>query len=198
MLESIHIINSESGISLFIKKYTSIPVKDDIILAGFLKAMEDLSQETKNESIQEIILNESKIIFYKIPPIIVVGITPKIDDSEMTRNVLKIIGEQFIEKYKTHLKYFSGKISDFEDFSVMIDEIVRKQYGSITTEAKKSEISFDPLNSFIKYIRKPELVFYNIVERTKDLREKTVKSYRDIMQVFTNRRRYELKEKIEE
>ncbi|MFX0135756.1 MAG: hypothetical protein ACFFDN_19090 [Candidatus Hodarchaeota archaeon] len=81
MLESIHIINSESGISLFIKKYTSIPIKDDIIFVGFLKAMEDLSQETKNESIQEIILNESKIIFYKIPPIIVIGIIPKIDDS---------------------------------------------------------------------------------------------------------------------
>ncbi|MFX0135755.1 MAG: hypothetical protein ACFFDN_19085 [Candidatus Hodarchaeota archaeon] len=50
----------------------------------------------------------------------------------------------------------------------------------------------------IKYIRRPELVLYNIVDRTKDLREKTVKSYRDIMQVFTNRRRYELKEKVKD
>ncbi len=196
MLESIHIINNDSGISLFIRKYTSIPVKEDIIFVGFLKAMEDLSQETKNESIQEIILNESKIIFYKIPPIIVVGITPKTDDSELTRNVLKIIGEQFIEKYKTQLKYFSGKISDFDDFP--IDEIIGNQYGLVTPETKKSEISFDPLNSFIKYIRRPELVFYNLVDRTKDLREKTVQSYRDIMQVFTNRKRYEIKEKIEE
>lgn len=116
----------------------------------------------------------------------------------MTWTVLKIIGEQFIEKYRTHLKYFSGKISDFDDFSVIIDEIVKKQYGLVTPEAKKSDISFDPLNSLIKYIRRPELVLYNIVDRTKDLREKTVKSYRDIMQVFTNRRRYELKEKVKD
>ena len=198
MLESIHIINSESGISLFIKKYTSIPVKDDIIFVGFLKAMEDLSQETKNESIQEIILNESKIVFYKIPPIIVVGITPKIDDSEMTRNILQIVGERFIEKYKTHLKYFSGKISDFDDFSTIIDEIIGNKYGLITQEPTKSEISFDPLRSFMKYIRKPELVLYNIVDRTKDFREKTVQSYRDIIQIFTNGKRYELKEKDKE
>ncbi|MHA1378436.1 MAG: hypothetical protein ACTSRG_08645 [Candidatus Helarchaeota archaeon] len=198
MIESIHIINRESGISLFIRKYTSIPVKDDIIFVGFLKAMEDLSQETKNESVQEIILNESKIVFYQNSKLIVVGITPKAEDTEFTRSILKTVGDKFIDQYKTQLKYFSGKISEFDDFSEFVDALIKNKYGLDAKEPKKSEISFDPLHSFMKYIKRPELVLYNIVDKTKDLRDRTVKSYRDIVEIFTNRRRYALKEKIDE
>jgi len=199
MLESIHIINAESGISLFIRKYTSIPIKtDDIIFVGFLKAMEDLSQETKNESVQEIILKESKIVFHKRMYIIIVGITPKSDETEKTRNILKKIGDKFIEEYKTQLKYFSGKISDFDGFAETVDKIIVEEYGLKPGLEKSSEIKYDPLNTFIKYLKRPELVLYNIVDKTKDFRDRTVKSYRDIVQIFTNRRHYELKEKLEE
>lgn len=195
MLESVHIINAESGICLFIKKYTSIPIKEDIIFSGFLKAIEDLSQETKNESVQEIILNESKLVFYKNAQLIVVGITPKTDDSEKTRSILKDVGDQFIEKYKTQLKYFSGKISDFNNFSEIVDKIIEKEYGLVTPLTKNSSISFDPINRFIKYIRSPTLVISSLVETAKDFREKTVSTYREIIEIWTNRRRYTLKEK---
>ena len=153
MIESIHIVNRSSGISLFVKNFKEkpqsikYPLNKEIIFVGFLKAIEDISEETRNQSVEEIILNESKIVFYKNKQLICVGITPKTDDSDVTRDVLKKIGDTFSEKYENELEFFSGRVSDFDNFSNILDTILKEEIGS--TPTKIQYVKLNPLG-FLK------------------------------------------------
>ncbi|MHA1378437.1 MAG: hypothetical protein ACTSRG_08650 [Candidatus Helarchaeota archaeon] len=146
MIESIHIVNRESGISLFIRSYTKNILNKEIMFVAFLKAMEDLSQETKQESVQEIILKETKIVFYKNDIVVVLAITNKTDDSELTRRILKAIGEKFVEQYKERLEFFSGRVSDFDGFSETVDNIIKNSSNLTFQQSKNNLFSFNPLS----------------------------------------------------
>ncbi|MHA1382970.1 MAG: hypothetical protein ACTSR3_04330 [Candidatus Helarchaeota archaeon] len=147
MIESIHIINKESGISLFHKNYTSNYFKNkELMFVGFLKAIEDLSMECKHETVQEIILNESKIIFFKNDFVIVLAITKKTNDSILIKKILEKIGNEFVKKYLSELEFFSGRVSDFDNFSEIIDEIIENPDELLTQQPKNSSFSLNPIN----------------------------------------------------
>jgi len=148
MIESIFIIDVGSGVPLF--HYDFIEIEDEkavdkAMFSGFLKVLDDFSQETRQEAINEIKLASTRLIYEKQViadrKLLFVSIDDQKDKSDKLRKVIESIANEFGECYKEQIASFRGQIDTFKPFEEKVKKIMIREMGSFKEkmELKKHE-----------------------------------------------------------
>lgn len=136
MIENIYIIDMKSGVSLFsldlIQVENPKPI-DPQIFSGFLKVLNDLSQETRNEDINEVILQSSRFIYEKTNvsgrELMLVSIDNKKKWKQRIKKVLNKILDEFKNDYSKEIQEFRGNVGIFGPFEQKVKDIITLEFG---------------------------------------------------------------------
>ncbi|NHI94495.1 MAG: hypothetical protein EAX96_18535 [Candidatus Lokiarchaeota archaeon] len=137
MIESIYIIDVNSGVSLFnldLIEFEDSKKIDSDIFSGFLKVIDDLSQESRNEEVNSIILASSRLIYEKQSidnrKLLFISVDNQKKKSSKIRQILQNLAQEFKEDYKDEIVKFSGNISVFKPFEEKVRKIMTLEFGS--------------------------------------------------------------------
>ena len=159
MIETIYILDENSGISLFnmdLLEFEESKTIDGDIFSGFLKVIDDLSQESRNEEVNSIILASSRLIYEKQSvdkrKLLFISVDNQKKKDSKIRKILKDIAGEFIKDYKEEIIAFSGNISIFKPFEDKVRDKMTLEFGSFKEKMglKKKE---HPLKNFQEKIK---------------------------------------------
>ena len=173
-IESLWVLESNSGICIFEQNYVDI-TKDNVsvdIISSFFSAILSIAQESFVDEIQYIKFSKRKLFFdFREDLLFIVSIkdTENSGDEQIKR-VIKKIAEQFIAKYRPVLTHFGGNISQFNDFSINLEDIVKRK--PIPLRILQVEQVKDSFKKFID-------VQMKLYKKRKKMFEKMVKQIRD-------------------
>ena len=143
MIESIYIIDLDSGVPLIALELNgtqNTETFDPDIFSGFLKVFNDLSQETRNENINQVILDSSRLIYQIISvsnkKLLFVTVDDLDQKSLKIRKCIKKIAVEFEKSYAGEINIYGGNISLFNPFKEKIRSIIIANFG--TPKQKKS------------------------------------------------------------
>jgi len=148
MIESIYIIDVGSGVPLFHHDFIEIEDEkavDKAMFSGFLKVLDDFSQETRQEAIHEIKLASTRLIYEKLEVatrnLLFVSIDDQKGKSDKLRKVIDSVAKEFGECYKEEISNFKGQVDTFRPFEENIKKIMIREMGSFKEkmELKKHE-----------------------------------------------------------
>lgn len=173
-IESLWILGSNSGICIFEQNYVDI-TKDNVsvdIISSFFSAILGIAQESFVDEIQYIKFSKRKLFFdFREDLLFIVSVKDtKNSGDEQIKRVIKNIAEQFIVKYRPVLSQFGGNISQFNDFSTNLEEIVKRK--PIPLRILQVEQVKDSFKKFIdlqlKLYKKRKKIFEKMVKQIKD------------------------------
>ncbi len=183
MIESIFIIDVGSGIPLFSHDLIEIEGSkslDKEIFSSFLKVLNDFSQETRNESINEVKLVSSRLIYEKLTisgrEVLCISIDDMKGRSKKIRKVLKTIGEKLESEHADQVRNFTGRVDIFASFKQEVEKIITIEFGTVK-ERMKLKREEHPLKSIMSRLKEKHLEkmaeFKQKYDKIKeDLREK--------------------------
>nr|MDO8082434.1 GTP-binding protein [Candidatus Freyarchaeota archaeon] len=126
MIQGIFIIDNR-GICIISRKYGSIEI-DENLIGGFLTAIlrfsSKLIQGEDDESLQEILLRNYRVLYEPRDTTTVVAVVGREDKEELVREVLGKILDTFIKNFGTLLQSWDGNVQPFIGFEIKIDEIL--------------------------------------------------------------------------
>ncbi|MHA1283512.1 MAG: hypothetical protein ACTSQP_13500 [Promethearchaeota archaeon] len=179
LIESIYILEKESGICLFEQNYedfTKEGISADLI-SSFLSALLSFADEAFADKIQHVQFVNRKIIFeFKDRILFVIFINNKtlLTDFEL-RKIIEKIAEKFFEKYSEIIEdeqFYN--VSLFNDFSKDIYEIVKKEPLPLRIlhllEVRKKFEKY--VERKMKYFQKRKEKIENRIKKLKLLKEK--------------------------
>ena len=166
MIESIYIIDIGSGVPLFSLDLIEIKTGkcvDKEMFSGFLKVLDDFSQETRNEEINEIYLASSRFVYEKTQiaerKLLLISIDDQKDKSDKVRMTLKSISNNFEQGYKTEIGQFQGNIDIFKSFETNLREIITKEHGTFKEKMElKHKHKEHPIKSLMSKISKKSFI----------------------------------------
>ncbi|MFX1409503.1 MAG: nitrilase-related carbon-nitrogen hydrolase [Promethearchaeota archaeon] len=123
MILKIFII-APGGVLCYSKDFFEQIDKDEEVISGFLKAISDFAKEIKGGDIKALIFRNFKLIYsYSIEfDFIFVIVIDKDDLEEEARIKVELMKKEFIVRYRSLLKNWTGNISIFKDFTNYIEE----------------------------------------------------------------------------
>jgi len=137
VIESIYIIKKDSGVPLLTLDLVEVEGLDDLdrdIFSGFLKVLDDFSKQTRKESINQIVLANSRIIYEKFDISDNSLLFISIDDLKLKpkqiRKTLAKIATEFEHFYANEIKNFRGNITVFLSFEEQIRKIITSELGT--------------------------------------------------------------------
>ena len=155
MIESIYIIDQNSGIPLFTMDLIEVDKSEKIdqnLFSGFLKAIDDLSEETRSERIDEIRLASTRIVYVKgiisNMKILFISISDLQDKLKTIKNVLHKVADAFEQQYGDKISTFKGNVRIFEPFSINVREIINLDIG-FSEEVITIKRHKNPIREFI-------------------------------------------------
>ncbi|MHA1379140.1 MAG: hypothetical protein ACTSRG_12230 [Candidatus Helarchaeota archaeon] len=155
MIESIYVIDQNSGIPLFVMDLVERDESDKLdkhLFSGFLKAINDLSQETRSETIDEIRMSSSRIVYMNVTinnkALLLISISDLKEKLKTIRRVLQRVAEAFEKEYSAEIAVYNGEISIFQPFSEKAREIIILESGSIKEKRALKQYKH-PLKEFI-------------------------------------------------
>ncbi|MHA1786133.1 MAG: hypothetical protein ACTSVY_09975 [Candidatus Helarchaeota archaeon] len=161
MIESIFIIDIGSGVPLF--SFDLLDTEESMdkdMFSGFLKVLNDFSQETRNEQINEIVLASSRFVYEKNliaeRELLLVSIDDQKDRANKIRSVLQKIGSQFGDIYKSEIKNFQGQIDTFKPFEKEVRDIITMELGTFKEKIILKHQDH-PIKSFISKFSKESI-----------------------------------------
>ena len=166
MIESIYIIDVGSGVPLFHYDFIDIEdgkAVDDAMFSGFLKVLDDFSQETRQEAINEIQLASTRLIYEKQEvadrKLLFVSLDDQKGKSDKLRKIIDAIAKEFGECYKEEISSFRGQVDTFTPFEENIKKIMIREMGSFKEkmELKKEE---HPIMTFMRKFTGPDKFEY--------------------------------------
>jgi hypothetical protein len=127
-IRDIYIIH-ESGLVLISRHYHDINIHPDII-GGFFVAMSNFVEQMMGETIQEIKLDQHRIVYKKIGPILVALVTESKNITKRRMTIfIKSILSSFFDKYVVYLEEGVIEPSVFSGFGKTLDKIVKANYS---------------------------------------------------------------------
>ncbi|NVM02669.1 MAG: hypothetical protein HWN67_10055, partial [Candidatus Helarchaeota archaeon] len=136
MIESIYIIDQNSGIPLFTMDLIEVDKSEKIdqnLFSGFLKAIDDLSEETRSERIDEIRLASTRIVYVKgiisNMKILFISISDLQDKLKTIKTILHKVADAFEQQFGDKISTFKGNVRIFEPFSINVREIINLDIG---------------------------------------------------------------------
>ena len=166
MIESIYIIDVGSGVPLFSLDLVEIETGKNIdkeIFSGFLKVLDDFSQETRKEEINEIYLANSRFVYEKTKiaerKLLLISIDDQKGKSEKIRKTLQVIGNNFKMDYEEEIGNFKGNIETFKSFENNVREIITMEHGSLKEKIElKHRRKEHPIKNLLAKLNKHSIV----------------------------------------
>ncbi len=155
MIESIYIIDQNSGIPLFTLDLIEVDKSERIdqnLFSGFLKAIDDLSEETRSERIDEIRLSSTRIVYVtgitSDMKLLYISISDLQDKLTKIKNVLHKVADAFEQQYRDEISAYKGNVRVFEPFSKDVREIINHEIG-FSEEVISIKRRRNPIREFI-------------------------------------------------
>lgn len=160
MIQGIYIVDNR-GICIISRKYGSIDI-DENLIGGFLTAILRFSSKLipgeEDESLQEILLRNYRVLYDSRDIATAVAVIGRDDDEELVREVLGKIVDVFIKNYRTLLQNWDGNVQPFMGFAIKIDEIILESgAGKLILETETTQKSSSV--SLKQIFRRPSKVF---------------------------------------
>ena len=196
MIETIYILDADSGVCLFNADFIEFEVSktvDGDIFSSFLKVVDDLSQESRQEEVNSIILASSRLVYEKKivdnRKLLFISIDNQKKKDSKIRNVLQDIAEDFIQDFKEDIINFGGNISTFLPFKEKVMEKITQEFGSFKEkmELKKKQ---HPLSGFQEKMKQKH-------EEMKEKRKQRRENFKLKMKKRKEKKRKKKKEKKE-
>lgn len=197
MIESIYIIDQGSGVPLFthdLIETEDLEKVDESLFTGFLKVLDDFSKETRKESINEIVLASTRIIYEPTTlaerDLLLISLDNLKEKPKKIRKTLELIATEFEQAHEVDIKGFQGKVSVFDSFKERVQEIVYSQFGSIGEKVKCDK---HPFKTFVSSFSKDKLKEWHkskMAQFKKKDHEARAKLRHCLVKIFTPKRAF--------
>ncbi|MHA1229588.1 MAG: hypothetical protein ACTSRP_00710 [Candidatus Helarchaeota archaeon] len=129
MLHSFHVIEKNSGRSIFSKLFKELQI-DPALLSGFLSAMNTFAMsELADKGIENIDMKHIRWVYIDDKDLLFILGADKYDEAEMLKNQLKVLKDAFIEFFYLENGFnninWDGNTTIFLDFEPILEENVR-------------------------------------------------------------------------
>ena len=174
LIECLWILESNSGICLFEQNYVDI-TKDNVsidIISSFFSAILSIAEESFVDEIQYIKFSRRKIFFDFIENLLFIISVKDVKSAgeEEINKIIKQISQKFIEKYKPVISQFGGNISQFNNFSTDLEQIVKRKPIPIrilqVEQVKESFKKF--ITNQLELYKKRKVLFDKIIKKVKE------------------------------
>ncbi len=172
LIECLWILESNSGICIFEQNYVDI-TKDNVsidIITSFFSAILSIAEESFVDEIEYIKFSRRKIFFEFVENLLfIISVKDVNAGEEQIKMIIDKIAHKFRSKYQSVIPHFGGNISQFNDFSVDLEEIVKEK--PIPLRILQVEQVKDNFKKFIskqlELYKKRKAMFDKIIKKVK-------------------------------
>ncbi|MHA1270757.1 MAG: hypothetical protein ACTSPY_13270 [Candidatus Helarchaeota archaeon] len=129
MLHSFHVIEKQSGRSIFSKSFKELQI-DPALLSGFLTAMNAFAMsELADKGIENIDMKNIRWVYIEDKDLLFILGADKEYEAEMLKNQLKVLKDSFVEFFYLEEGFnninWDGNITIFQDFEPILEENIK-------------------------------------------------------------------------